>query len=247
MSERNTILVVDDQTNVRNILEFNLKRKGFDILSAQDGLAAITLAINNQPDLMLLDIMMPGIDGFQVLEKLRSDERTSSIPVLVVSAKGTEDDILQAMKLGAKDYIVKPFNLDQLMQKAFKLIQQSGTKREPEKIEEPKNKSSWPIVSTVLIGKEYPNQKDEELLRQIQRLFETGSTLILLDFSLTGEISTLSFGKLARLQQIAKKNEIEIKFITKTEEHLNTLKESNFAKHFEIYPDWVQALKEFGL
>ncbi len=244
MTKRNTILVVDDQTNVRNILEFNLKRRGFDILAAQDGLAAITFALNNQPDLILLDIMMPGIDGFQVMEKLKGDERTANIPILIVSAKGTEEDILRAMKLGAKDYIVKPFNLDQLMQKTFKLLKDSASvsaAAEKEQEEETPVATSWPSYALIRLGAAYPVD-DEELARQLTRIADAGVKVLLLDLTATGSVSTLAFGKLARVQQTLKKAGAELKLITANAQHTQTLAEANFSKHFEVLPGWDEAM-----
>jgi CheY-like chemotaxis protein/anti-anti-sigma regulatory factor len=250
MSQKKTILVVDDQTNVRNILEFNLKRRGFDVLSAQDGLAAITMATSRAPNLILLDIMMPGIDGFQVLEKLRGDAKTAQIPILVVSAKGTENDILRAMKLGAKDYIVKPFNLEQLMQKAFRLIEgaaQTGGKEEngAGAAASPglAAKASWPTWTLVAVGPQYPAD-DEALMAHVVRLAEAGALAVILDLNGTGDIPALAFGKLARAQQQAKKSSSVIRLAGASDAHRKTLQEANFLKHFDLFATPADAMKE---
>jgi CheY-like chemotaxis protein len=245
MSQKKTILVVDDQTNVRNILEFNLKRRGFEVLSAQDGLAAITMATNRLPNLILLDIMMPGIDGFQVLEKMRSDPKTAAIPVLVVSAKGTENDILRAMKLGAKDYIVKPFNLEQLMQKAFRLIEgaPAAGKDTAEDFSAPAGPVPWPTWTVVTVGPQYPPD-DDALIAHLVRLAEAGARGVILELEGTGDISALAFGKLARAQQQAKKAGGVIRLAGASAAHQKTLQESNFLKHFELVPTLAGSMKE---
>lgn len=238
------ILVVDDQANVRNILEFNLKRRGFEILSAQDGLGAITQATNEIPDLILLDIMMPGLDGYQVIEKLKQSEKTAEIPILIASAKGTEDDILRALKLGAKDYIVKPFNLEQLIQKAFRLIEGAAQQAANGQEEEKPVKVSVPVVSALRIGKIWPYDEGE-IERLLVRLAEVGVKTILMDLTRTGAIETLSFGRVARAQQLVRKAGGVIKLVTASEEHRTTLAESGFLKHFEIFETWDEAMKEF--
>jgi DNA-binding response OmpR family regulator len=238
------ILVVDDQANVRNILEFNLKRRGFEIISAQDGLGAIAQATNETPDLILLDIMMPGIDGFQVIEKLKQVEKTSSIPILIVSAKGTEEDILRALKLGAKDYIVKPFNLEQLIQKAFRLIEGASQQNGAGTVDEKPVKILLPLVSMIRFGKLWPLD-EAEVERVIVRLAETGVKSILVDLTRTGPIETLAFGRLARTQQLVKKAGGVIRLITEAEAHRATLSESGFLKHFEIFANRDEALAEY--
>lgn len=248
-SKKHVVLVVDDQTNVRNILEFNLKRRGFEILAAPDGLAALSLATNHVPQLILLDIMMPGIDGYQVLEKLRSTPKTAQIPVLIVSAKGTEDDILRALKLGARDYIVKPFNLELLMQKVFKLIESTaGAAAEaPKGSEAPAagRAATWPWTAVVGVGANYPVD-DDPLTAELVRIAESGARTILLDLTSTGPVQALSFGKLAKAQQSVKKAGGQVKILTTSDEHRKTLAESGFLKHFELHPGWDAAMAEFA-
>ncbi len=244
-SKKHVVLVVDDQTNVRNILEFNLKRRGFEILAAPDGLAALSLATNHIPQLILLDIMMPGIDGYQVLEKLKSTPKTAAIPVLIVSAKGTEDDILRALKLGARDYIVKPFNLELLMQKVFKLIEASGGLPGEALAPAPIPASTWPSAAVARVGATYPVD-DEPLTSELVRLAETGARLILLDLTRTGAIQALSFGKLAKAQQQVRKAGGEIKLVTNGDDHRRTLAESGFLKHFVLLQGWDAALADIS-
>jgi len=125
MGKQITILVVEDEVNVRKILEYNLKLDGFDVYLAEDGTSGLKLAREKQPDLILLDWMMPGMDGLQVLSKLKQDERTCEIPVFMLTAKGMMTEVGRALYEGADDYITKPFDPrelgEQLMQKMKKL------------------------------------------------------------------------------------------------------------------------------
>jgi len=108
--EQNTVLVVDDEDHIRMVVEYNLKLEGFDVCSATDGPAGLELARRVLPDAILLDWMMPEMDGLEVLTELKHDKATANIPVFMLTAKGMEDDIHRASKLGADDYIVKPFD-----------------------------------------------------------------------------------------------------------------------------------------
>jgi DNA-binding response OmpR family regulator len=109
-----SVLVVEDEEHIRRILEYNLKLDGFDVCTAENGPRAIELAQKKQPDLILLDWMMPGMDGLEVLSKLRQDKATESIPVFMLTAKGMMVDVGRALCEGADDYITKPFDPMQL-------------------------------------------------------------------------------------------------------------------------------------
>lgn len=105
---RKKILVVDDEPMVVKMVTDALAERGLDVVSAQDGYEGILKAINEKPDLILLDVVMPGLDGHETLARLRKDERTKDIPVIHLSAVGDFDEQLQAMKSGSADYITKP-------------------------------------------------------------------------------------------------------------------------------------------
>ena len=104
------ILVVDDEPEVLLVLEVVLQKAGHDVLSAQDGAEAEALARRDSPDLIMLDLMMPGRDGFDVLASLKQDETTRSIPVIMVTARDQPMDIQRARQQGAIDYISKPWS-----------------------------------------------------------------------------------------------------------------------------------------
>ena len=114
MSEIISILVIEDEEHLRNVLKYNLELDGFEVYLAEDGPAGIELARREQPDLILLDWMMPEMDGMEVLSKLRSDEKTKDIAVFMLTAKGTTRDVGRALYQGADEYITKPFDPIQL-------------------------------------------------------------------------------------------------------------------------------------
>lgn len=117
-----TILVVDDEATLREMIEFNLRREGFDVVVAEDGEQALRLARESSPDLIILDIMLPVIDGLQVLRSLRRD---STVPVLLLSARGEEIDRVLGLELGADDYLTKPFAMRELVARARAMIRRS--------------------------------------------------------------------------------------------------------------------------
>ena len=114
MSEQITILVVEDEAHIRRVLEYNLKLDGFEVYLAEDGATGLKLARENSPDLILLDWLMPVMNGLQVLAELKTDSSTEHIPVFMLTAKGMLNDVTQAIEIGADDYITKPFNPIQL-------------------------------------------------------------------------------------------------------------------------------------
>ncbi len=113
MSE--VILVVEDEGDIRELLAINLRREGFGVLEAGDGIKAVELALEKLPDLILLDIMLPGLDGLSVSKALQRDARGASIPVIMLTAKGEEVDRIVGLELGADDYIVKPFSVREVI------------------------------------------------------------------------------------------------------------------------------------
>jgi two-component system alkaline phosphatase synthesis response regulator PhoP len=105
------ILVVDDEEDILELLKFNLTREGYDVSSASTGEEALSVArAERSPDLILLDLMLPGIDGLDVARRLKGDPPTKKIPIIMLTAKGEESDIVTGLELGADDYITKPFS-----------------------------------------------------------------------------------------------------------------------------------------
>ncbi len=112
---RKTILVVDDERDLLDLLEFNLRREQYRVLTAPDGETALELADREVPDLILLDLMLPGIGGFEVCRRLRAAPRTAHIPLVMLTAKGEESDAVIGLAQGADDYVRKPFSVRELM------------------------------------------------------------------------------------------------------------------------------------
>ena len=107
------ILVVDDEPNIVDILRFNLQREGYEVLAAYDGQEGLDKALSEGPDLILLDVMLPMMDGFQVCEELRRTDRLT--PIIMLTAREEERDRVMGLELGADDYVVKPFSVRELM------------------------------------------------------------------------------------------------------------------------------------
>ena len=109
---KKTILIVDDETTIVDMLVYNLQREGYETLTANDGEEAVKVALENKPDLVLLDIMLPKMDGLAVCKRIR---QSLDIPILMISAKDEEIDKILGLELGADDYITKPFSVRELM------------------------------------------------------------------------------------------------------------------------------------
>ena len=114
MSE-GTILVIEDDADIRNLLHFNLEKEGFTSIEAGDGVTGLAMAREQKPSLVLLDLMLPGMDGFEVCRRLGSSPDTAEIPVLMLTARGEEMDRVVGLSLGADDYVVKPFSPRELV------------------------------------------------------------------------------------------------------------------------------------
>jgi DNA-binding response OmpR family regulator len=108
------ILVAEDEKQIADMIAFKLTNGGHKVIWAQDGEQAVTLATRELPDLILLDVMMPGLNGLEVLRRLKGDSALRSVPVIMVTAKGHERDVLNGLRGGAADYVVKPFSLKEL-------------------------------------------------------------------------------------------------------------------------------------
>ncbi|HCV41893.1 MAG TPA: DNA-binding response regulator [Bacteroidetes bacterium] len=111
---KETILVVDDDADILEMLKYNLEKEGYAVLTAKNGKTALE-EVKRKPSLVLLDVMMPEMDGWEVCKRLKRDEKTSDIPVLFLTAKGSEVDEVVGLELGADDYIVKPLSVRKLL------------------------------------------------------------------------------------------------------------------------------------
>ncbi len=109
------ILIVEDEADIRDLLVFNLEREGFEVVQAGDGVLGLELTRSRHPDIILLDVMLPHKDGFQVCRELARDSSTAHIPIIMLTARGEEVDRIVGLELGADDYVVKPFSVRELI------------------------------------------------------------------------------------------------------------------------------------
>jgi two-component system phosphate regulon response regulator PhoB len=128
---KEVILVVDDEEDIRELVELNLSREGYQILPSDTGERALELVRSRKPDLVVLDLMLPGVDGLEVCKRLKADPDTRHIPVIMLTAKGEEADIVAGLELGADDYVTKPFSGKVLAARVRRLL-----RRQMEEIEE---------------------------------------------------------------------------------------------------------------
>ena len=120
---RENILIVDDEEDVLELVRYNLDKEGYKVEMATSGEEALAKARAKLPNLIVLDLMLPGIDGLSVCKKLKSDSKTGSIPVVMLTAKGEETDIVTGLELGADDYITKPFSPKVLVARVRRILQ----------------------------------------------------------------------------------------------------------------------------
>jgi len=128
-----TILVVDDEPDIVEIIQYNLEKSDFEVVVAEDGPGALEKAREEAPDLIVLDLMLPGLEGTDVCRLLKQDERTRSIPILMLTAKSEEMDRIIGLELGADDYVTKPFSPREIVLRVRNILR----RRSPEDPEKP--------------------------------------------------------------------------------------------------------------
>lgn len=119
---RKRILLADDEEDIKTVVKMFLESQGYEVVTAYDGLDALEKASSEKPDLILLDIMMPLLDGFEVCKKLKENEQTAKIPILILSAAAHIDSVNRGLKAGAVDYIIKPFEPEKLREKIEQVL-----------------------------------------------------------------------------------------------------------------------------
>lgn len=132
--QNKTILVVDDEEDLLDIISYNLKKEGFSVLVAENGRAGIELARVHLPDLIILDIMMPEIDGIEVCKVLKKDEKMNKIPIVFLTARGEERIEVQGLDLGADDFLSKPISTQKLLSRIKAVLRRAPENKEPEKV-----------------------------------------------------------------------------------------------------------------
>jgi DNA-binding response OmpR family regulator len=116
------ILVCDDDPLLVELIDFRLRARGYDVVVAKDGNEAMTRVVSERPSLIVLDAMMPRMDGFEVLTRIKDDDELAHIPVIMLTARKSEHDIVSALERGAEDYLVKPFIPDELIARLTKIL-----------------------------------------------------------------------------------------------------------------------------
>jgi two-component system alkaline phosphatase synthesis response regulator PhoP len=128
------ILVVDDEKNIRELVKFNLESRGFKVIEAADGEEALNLVKTMAPDLIILDLMLPKIDGLEVCRILKGDPSTKKLPIIMLTALGDEIDKIVGLEMGADDYITKPFSPRELVARVRAVMRRVGERDEPKEL-----------------------------------------------------------------------------------------------------------------
>ncbi|MEG2353237.1 MAG: response regulator transcription factor [Clostridium sp.] len=127
------ILVVDDEVNIVELIGFNLEKNGYEVIKANDGLEGLRLAKEHIPQVILLDLMLPGMDGYDVCKEIRKCTYTANIPIIMLTAKSEEFDKILGLELGADDYITKPFSVRELLARVKAVLRRATTQYEEKK------------------------------------------------------------------------------------------------------------------
>jgi two-component system cell cycle response regulator len=121
-----TVLVADDDADILRLIELNFRLEGYEVVTAQDGPDALAKAIAVRPDLVVLDVLMPGIDGYTICARIRANASLAAVPVLIVTANYAQVDLEAARRAGADDFLAKPFHPTKLLDKAEAMLSKSG-------------------------------------------------------------------------------------------------------------------------
>ena len=128
--KREQIVVIEDERDILEVIAYNLKREGYEVFESQDGEHGLSLIERHAPDLVVLDLMLPTIDGIELCRKLKSDPVTREIPIIMVTAKGEESDIVLGLGVGADDYVTKPFSPKELIARVKAVLRRGKLKDE---------------------------------------------------------------------------------------------------------------------
>ena len=123
--KNNSVVVIEDEEDILELISYNLRREGFDVQGATSGEDGLALVASSRPNIVLLDLMLPGVSGLKVCKRLKANPDLQSIPVLMVSAKGDESDIIAGLEMGADDYVTKPFSPKILVARVHAVLRRS--------------------------------------------------------------------------------------------------------------------------
>lgn len=168
MSEEK-ILIVDDEEHIRELIKFNLDNNGYKTICADNGLDALKMVKAENPQLVLLDVMLPGMDGYDVCKEIRRDNSISSTPVIMITAKGEEFDKVLGLELGADDYVTKPFSVRELLARVKAILRRTTIKTID---------NSYSFGNVVIDFEKYEVTKEEERIELTLKEFELLQILI---------------------------------------------------------------------
>ena len=131
-----SVLVVEDESDIRELITYNLQNEGFEVKGVRTGEEALEVVENHLPDLILLDLMLPGLDGLRVCHSLKVNPRTKNIPIVMITAKSEESDVVRGLNMGADDYITKPFSPKVLVARVFAVLRRLADAADVEKVKE---------------------------------------------------------------------------------------------------------------
>ena len=132
---QDTVLVIEDEADMMNLLRYNLSKAGFGVLIASDGLTGLELARKNRPDVIILDLLLPQMDGYAVCKAIRNNPATGALPIVILTAKAEPGERIKGLEIGADDYVTKPFNLRELILRVRALLRRSRPKAKIDVIE----------------------------------------------------------------------------------------------------------------
>ena len=127
---RNKIVVIEDEPDIVEVLSYNLKREGYNVSSTLRGDEGLNLVRNQSPNLVVLDLMLPGMDGLSICQQLKSDSLVRDIPIIIISAKGEESDVVIGLEMGADDYLTKPFSPRELIARVKAVLRRGPTQED---------------------------------------------------------------------------------------------------------------------
>ncbi|MDA0977373.1 MAG: response regulator transcription factor [Proteobacteria bacterium] len=130
---RNKIVVIEDEPDIVEVVSYNLKREGFNVISVDRGDEGLNVIRNQSPNLIILDLMLPGMDGLSICQQVKSDPIVRDIPIIIISAKGEESDVVIGLELGADDYLSKPFSPRELLARVKAVLRRGPTKDDQNK------------------------------------------------------------------------------------------------------------------
>lgn len=173
----NKILVIEDESNIQELIKYNLEKNGYSVIIADNGTDGLEAAFANMPGLILLDLMLPGLDGLEVCKQLRMDKRTRRIPIIMLTAKSEEFDKVLGLELGADDYITKPFSIKELVARIRAALRRVNDDEAEDRTEKPKG-TILRVKDIEIDYEKYEVRKDNEKLVLTLKEFELLKMLV---------------------------------------------------------------------